>query len=463
MRLLLLLIWLVSSVDALAALKPFPNAPISTLPIYGEAFGNLVVADLIYTFTAVVKYKRAGKIKLTAPPGFPIQEVKDFEEQSLDLAGKGYNDKNGLKFSEIYNFFTHNAEAIIESGEFDDFNQQLVNMLKELETCYPGWSDNTFLSTFRSVNEDVSCVYGVLKDTMTKRITVVFCGSRDPLGLISGSNKDWRSNLSFYLAQMTTPTRIKDKMKGELQNRVLVHKGQYNYLFKNRKLDNRERPQRYEQIKFDIENALNGETGYQIYVTGHSLGGALAHMVSLGLAGAKEDFIPRPVTCISFAAPFSGTGGYRSAFEQAELDGLLRCLRINNREDLVPTVFPVSLGLGLLNKKRLMKHTGMYLRLKPWGVLVEHSSKDRVASAIRNIWFKPGAIVENAVTALGPHMLPRHLERLNKFKERPDMLKTLEELYEDNTKVGQYFAEGTAYPRYNKDEEKVLTSDEDEE
>merc|ERR1711935_635198 len=178
-------------------------------------------------------------------------------------------------------------------------------------------------------------------------------------------------------------------------NRVLVHRGFYKYLFEKRKLEKRERPQRYEQIKVDIENALNGETGYQMYVTGHSLGGALAQMVSLGLAGAKEDFIPRPVTCISFAAPFQGTGGYRSAYEQAELDGLLRCLRINNRDDLAPSFPPVSFGLGLLNKKRLMKHTGMYLRLKPSGVLVEHSSKASVAGAIRNIWFKPGTIVQN--------------------------------------------------------------------
>lgn len=41
-RLLLLLTWLVSSVDALAvALQTPPKAPISTIPIYGEAVGNL--------------------------------------------------------------------------------------------------------------------------------------------------------------------------------------------------------------------------------------------------------------------------------------------------------------------------------------------------------------------------------------------------------------------------------------
>lgn len=48
-----------------------------------------------------------------------------------------------------------------------------------------------------------------------------------------------------------------------------------------------------------------------------SLGGALSHITALKLAGAGEshDFLPRPVTCVSLASPFYGTGGCRRAFE----------------------------------------------------------------------------------------------------------------------------------------------------
>ena len=40
-------------------------------------------------------------------------------------------------------------------------------------------------------------------------------------------------------------------------------------------------------------------------------------MFSFKLAGAgkKRDWVPRPLTCITFAAPFSGGSSYRAAFE----------------------------------------------------------------------------------------------------------------------------------------------------
>lgn len=91
--------------------------------------------------------------------------MKDFEEQSLNLAGRGYNGGNGLKLSEVLDFMTHNAEEIRKLKELTDFCQQLAFMLKEMDTFYISWNDNVSLSTFCAVNEDVSCAYGVLKDT----------------------------------------------------------------------------------------------------------------------------------------------------------------------------------------------------------------------------------------------------------------------------------------------------------
>lgn len=55
-------------------------------------------------------------------------------------------------------------------------------------------------------------------------------------------------------------------MKGVLQKRVLVHKGFYDYLFDNNRMDGK---QRYDMIIDDIEAAMNGEEGYSVYITGH--------------------------------------------------------------------------------------------------------------------------------------------------------------------------------------------------
>ena len=47
----------------------------------------------------------------------------------------------------------------------------------------------------------------------------------------------------------------------------------------------------------------------------HSLGGALASMLAFELAGRDEDWIPKPVNCVTYASPFNGSSGFRDAFE----------------------------------------------------------------------------------------------------------------------------------------------------
>jgi hypothetical protein len=48
-----------------------------------------------------------------------------------------------------------------------------------------------------------------------------------------------------------------------------------------------------------------------------SLGAALSQLFSFELAGegVNSDWVPKPITCISYAAPRSGSGGYRTAVE----------------------------------------------------------------------------------------------------------------------------------------------------
>ena len=99
----------------------------------------------------------------------------------------------------------------------------------------------------------------------------------------------------------------------------------------------------------------------------------------------------------------------------------------------------------------------MNLRLRPWGVLVEHSSKAGAATAVRNFPFKASTLFNGPLTAHSPAL---HMERLKKFIEagRPDLVKTLEEHYKDKDKVGKDFFDGKAYSGYSKDEEEVLTA-----
>jgi hypothetical protein len=44
-----------------------------------------------------------------------------------------------------------------------------------------------------------------------------------------------------------------------------------------------------------------------------SLGGALATMAAFKIAGENKPWIPKPITCISYASPFVGSAGFRAA------------------------------------------------------------------------------------------------------------------------------------------------------
>ena len=55
---------------------------------------------------------------------------------------------------------------------------------------------------------------------------------------------------------------------------------------------------------------------YELYVTGHSLGGGLAQLTGFALAGSEKcTNIPSPITTISFASPTAGDEEYNKAFQ----------------------------------------------------------------------------------------------------------------------------------------------------
>lgn len=418
--------------------KPVTQAPAVTANIYEEALPMLFASRLVYTFADIIAKVRDAEIALKLPEDFPLDDISQFQFHSLDL--RAFNDGNGISFAQLNELLTINAEVIAPYFEDEDgeYTKSVYNDIKQYFATSQGdeGSDpekSYFLSTYRSLHNKVACVYGVVKDTQNKRIIVSFRGSQSPF-----TNRDWQSNFNAKLTKMKTPKKIRDKMKGKLKERVYVHEGFYEYLFDNEKLEGQ---QRYDEILADVEPLM--EEGYSLYVTGHSLGGALATMFSFKIAGAgkKRDWVPRPVNCITYAAPFSGSGGYRDAFEQEEKDGWLRSLRINNGEDSVPTVPSTSLGII----KRNMKHPGMNLRLTDKGMRISHSSNVGLMNALRNSIFKP------IWKALTWHGLALHEERMKYNIDRLTSTK-LDDLYKDRKVVSKNFLVDFS-ARHNEDKE----------
>jgi triacylglycerol lipase len=120
-----------------------------------------------------------------------------------------------------------------------------------------------------------------------------------------------------------------------------------------------------------IDTLRTGGAFTDLYVTGHSLGAALAHLV------AADIFMQRKISGISYtlAGPRTGDPAFAAAFAHAGL----KTWRIFNTEDLVPTLplstpdlLPSALGLDETPGEMLLKLFLQHAAVTRGGWLYEH-------------------------------------------------------------------------------------------
>ena len=75
---------------------------------------------------------------------------------------------------------------------------------------------------------------------------------------------------------------------------------------------------KFDRIVQELFQLLEKYPNYSIYVTGHSLGGALATLTSFALAAMdnqKYKMITKPIVCLTIASPRVGGTEFRRAFQ----------------------------------------------------------------------------------------------------------------------------------------------------
>lgn len=402
----------------------------------------VLLSGLVYDFTHILwdarekkKDENGKSFKLSAPEGFTSQDVDHLIKESVDLTNPRFNGGNGLSMHQLMGFIAYNVKTIEKIEQKLKFALNAARSLIDHEK--DGYTDdynkNVFLMYHRSVQRDKACVYSIFKNKNLKRIYVVFRGTE------GATNKDWPTNLKYFAHPHRTSPLIKDKMPDNLKEQVMVHEGFFKYLYDNPSMEG---DQRGHQIYEDIQVALKDEEGYSIHVTGHSLGGALATLYSHALAGLPEEFnIPKPVTCISIAAPYSGTSEFKLATEHLERDGYLRSIRVNLPEDPIPKALPCTAWWPF----HWMQHTGINLCLYNHSVLFEHSSRANFKTAIRNSILHPrlfSNIFDGRNFFVFHHFFSSHTDRLGvNYKDLKDV--TIDDLYKDPKFVSKEFLEGT--------------------
>lgn len=134
----------------------------------------------------------------------------------------------------------------------------------------------------------------------------------------------------------------------------------------------KEKPESIDKCKVIIEQVgrlFEKYPDYSLYITGHSLGAALATLFSVEVAASNDPRINKPITCISNASPKTGNVEFQWAVSTLEEQRKLHCLRVANASDAItwgPGVDPCIAGPTAISCPReLFQHVGIKLKLKP--------------------------------------------------------------------------------------------------
>jgi hypothetical protein len=211
---------------------------------------------------------------------------------------------------------------------------QSTSSSRELELEFNAVSGKVSLVSFDVVVvEDefagTELVYGICVDTAQRRITVLFRGC--------STRKDWKICANNFLKEHHNPLFTEDDDDddgggGQPEN-IGIHSGYCNYLFST---DTHDGVSKFEAIMTHLRRLLRDYPGYHVYVTGHSLGAALATVFAFQAAATQQfgGSATTVLTCINFASPMVGNLAFETAFRELESRGRLRCLRVTNHFDI---------------------------------------------------------------------------------------------------------------------------------
>lgn len=128
-----------------------------------------------------------------------------------------------------------------------------------------------------------------------------------------------------------------------------------------------------DKILDQVQELMDAKPGYKLYITGHSLGGALALLTTVE-ASVRFSTPNIPVTCVTIANPRVGDDKFRKAIQTLEQSHKLRCLTVHNDMDLVPAL-PNRLCRGDWCSPNAFCYCGMQLVLKERSFFTKYHSE----------------------------------------------------------------------------------------
>lgn len=361
--------------------------------VFEEAETLLTACNLVYHFTCLrVHARRSGNEKLATALKLP------------------------QKASKLYPIVVRNIrhiKTVNTSTKADDIARRVINVLHfdEMFGTFPtpgGHAHMTSEVFFAADDEGdlkASSVYTININRSRQRITVVFRGTTMDQNE-SGANH-WMTNFSSGLRWEGNP--ISDMAKDTPFYHV--HQGIMRASTHSRStilgtIDT------IKQVYPETEN-------YQLYVTGHSLGGALATL--FGYYAAIDPNVTKngPVCVYTFAAPAVGDEDFAKIIRYLEDNDRIQIARFCNSGDIVP-------NFHALGGK--FKHVGIEIELDEASLQVKPREKQGSLVRLLKAACSPGAALAKHSCETTDDFLDEHRSKLK--------IMTLNDLYRQDSSSG---------------------------
>ena len=282
-------------------------------PIHIETYIQMHIYTCIYLYMSLCVSRRVIKeiVHLFSKNYVYSNVYMTTTDVTLNLSGEyklpEYSDIIGLAKLSILVYEYQKCFKLTAGQNLEDFLKDPVSLQNVPTKCKTILNDLNEVSPHGEIIDFISdpitdIQVGIAKSESMKRISIVFRGSE--------SKRDW---LYDFMVR-------KRKLREE---GVYVHGGFYKQLHRNGV---------FSQLKNKIRELIQEYPTYEVFVSGHSLGAALATLCGYELSHIFEDVT---FTVVSFASPRVGNYAFKESCESTKN---LRNFRVCNTRDIITSV-----------------------------------------------------------------------------------------------------------------------------
>jgi len=172
-----------------------------------------------------------------------------------------------------------------------------------------------------------------------------------------------------------------------------------------------------QKILSEVKPILEENPDFKLFITGHSLGGALATLFGFYVAANDDPIYSKngPIQIFSASSPRVGNKAFRDSFKYLEERGKLRHARIYNARDKVPLLpyvggFYKHVGIAIKLRFRDLPIALDYPRYEGWIQSTRVPFWEQVTSTLEAVKFHGCGLIRNRLLAAKNELATTTLE-----------------------------------------------------